>query len=254
VVYSWQASACARLGCITEADYQQAVQALGQRLLDLLEQKPVRAVNKGELAGCLSYGQAKVERFSLERAAKELGDHGHDGAQVGAEQDAHEKTGSEATTWQAIVWLDSPTPLPAFPVDSLPKILRDYVKGVAAETQTPEDAAAMLSLAILAAGSIGKARVHGSPGHAEELMLYVVIVMASAERKTPLFTKLMSPLRYVEKSMRDNQIPDRDEARARHAVAKRNLEQLQRRVGRKPGKRRAPGNQRRHPQGDEGTR
>jgi replicative DNA helicase len=135
--------------------------------------------------------------------------------------------GSQSATWPDLVPVGYPD-LPAFPVDALPRELRDYARAVSAETQTPVDAAAMLSLSVVSAVSMGKARAVGHPGHREELMLYVIVGMHSAERKTAVLNLLLEPVFEVERAMRQRQEPERLQKLAQVAKAKDDLKRLRR--------------------------
>jgi replicative DNA helicase len=134
---------------------------------------------------------------------------------------------NETDPWPVLIPVGQPDP-PPFPVNALPAELREYVQAVAAQTQTPVDAAALLGLAVASAASMGKAVAVGYPGHVEELMLYVVIGMASAERKTALLNRMVGPLFDLEKAIRDEQEPSRRRLIAQSDKAKDDLKRLRR--------------------------
>ena len=55
--------------------------------------------------------------------------------------------------------------LPAFPVDALPDVIRNYVSAVAEHSQTAPDMAAVISLGVLATCLQGKYKIEGTPGY-----------------------------------------------------------------------------------------
>ena len=75
---------CARrLGCISEADYQWARQALVDLLAELVSTiEPRRAVKRFEIADMVKHGIAKVAAKTDEQASAELRSHGHLGWQT----------------------------------------------------------------------------------------------------------------------------------------------------------------------------
>lgn len=88
--------------------------------------------------------------------------------------------------------------LPDFPVAAFPDWLRSFVQGLARETQTPLDLAAMLELAVCAGSVAGKVRVQARPGWIEPLNLYTVTAMNPANRKSAVFAATCEPLVEVE--------------------------------------------------------
>lgn len=74
--------------------------------------------------------------------------------------------------------------LPAFPVDALPDVIRNYVSAVAEHSQTAPDMAAVISLGVLATCLQGKYKIEGTPGYCEPLSLYTVVIAAPGERKS----------------------------------------------------------------------
>ena len=74
--------------------------------------------------------------------------------------------------------------LPAFPVDALPVVVKNYVNAVAEHSQTSPDMAAVISLGVLAVCLQGKYRVEGTEGYYEPLSLYTVVIASPGERKS----------------------------------------------------------------------
>lgn len=91
--------------------------------------------------------------------------------------------------------------LPAFPVDALPAILRDYVKAVAETTQTSPDMAATAALAILAICAQGKCNIKGKSDWIEPLNIFAVIIAAPAERKSAVMKIMTAPLEEYERKI-----------------------------------------------------
>ena len=101
---------------------------------------------------------------------------------------------------------DTPIPfdefdLPTFPADTLPPVVRDYVKAVAETTQTSVDMAAVASLAILSICLQGKYRIWGKPDWSEPLNTYCVIVLPPAERKSAVISLMTAPLEGYEQEI-----------------------------------------------------
>ena len=74
-----------------------------------------------------------------------------------------------------------------FPVDILPKIIRDYVVEVAASRQVPIDLPAILALGAIAIPAMGKFHVYIGNTHDEPINIYAVCVMPPGARKSPTF-------------------------------------------------------------------
>ena len=68
------------------------------------------------------------------------------------------KTASGEIKWEAPIPFDEFT-LPIFPVDALPRVVRDYVLAVSESTQTPVDMSASAALGVLSICTQGKYRI-----------------------------------------------------------------------------------------------
>lgn len=84
--------------------------------------------------------------------------------------------------------------LPAFPVDCLPSIMRDYAMAVSANTQTSVDMAAVIGIGVLSACLQRKYVVEAMPGYIEPLNLYVLPIAAPGERKSSVMAKMTRAL------------------------------------------------------------
>ena len=88
--------------------------------------------------------------------------------------------------------------LPSFPIEALPKVVRDYVTAVAESTQTPVDMSASAALAILALCEQGKFRIRGKADWTEPLNLFVVVVAEPSERKSAVISLMTRPVNAFE--------------------------------------------------------
>jgi replicative DNA helicase len=95
--------------------------------------------------------------------------------------------------------------LPEFPVESLPAWLKAFVTGLARETQTPVDMAAMLALAACSAAVASKVRIEARPGWSEPLNIYAVVAQPPGNRKSAVFAAVAAPLESFEASLIDEQ-------------------------------------------------
>ena len=105
--------------------------------------------------------------------------------------------------------------LPAFPVDALPDVIRNYVSAVAEHSQTAPDMAAVISLGVLATCLQGKYKIEGTPGYCEPLSLYTVVIAAPGERKSSVMRDMTTFLYEYEQEynkahsmeIRENHVP-----------------------------------------------
>lgn len=74
--------------------------------------------------------------------------------------------------------------LPAFPINSLPDSLKQYVTAVSESTATPVDMAAICALAMVSTAVQSKFSILGKDDYSESLNLYTLIVANPAERKS----------------------------------------------------------------------
>lgn len=95
--------------------------------------------------------------------------------------------------------LQNITNLPTFPIETLPKIIKDYVLAVADNIQIPVDMAAVSALSVIAGTIQKKYVIEGKEDYTEPLNIYGVIVAKSAERKSATMRKMTSPIYHYEK-------------------------------------------------------
>jgi hypothetical protein len=99
--------------------------------------------------------------------------------------------------WDTPIPFEKPT-LPTFPVDALPKIIKDYVVAVAETTQTPVDMAATASLAIMSLCMQGRYRIYGKADWNEPVNLYTLIIAEPSERKSAIISFMTRPVNEYE--------------------------------------------------------
>lgn len=99
--------------------------------------------------------------------------------------------------WDTPIPFEKPT-LPTFPINALPKIIRDYVVAVAETTQTPVDMAATASLAIMSLCMQGRYKVIGKADWNEPVNLYTLIIAEPSERKSAIIGLMLRPINEYE--------------------------------------------------------
>lgn len=102
------------------------------------------------------------------------------------------------TEWKEIQPFDTFT-LPKFPIESLPKIMKDYVETISENLATPVEMCALAEFAIAAVCLQGKIFVQAKTDYKEPINLYVLIIAEPGERKSPLLKLLSAPLYDFEK-------------------------------------------------------
>lgn len=136
---------------------------------------------------------------------------------------------SASTAWETPPPLDPRPSLPPFPLEALPKFLSDYVTAVSKSTQTPVDLAGMLALATTAAATSGL-RIRIRPGFTVPLNLYLVVVLAVGEGKSPVYREMMQVLDRIEAQLQNEAAPAISEAKARKTVAEANWNAIKKRL------------------------
>jgi hypothetical protein len=96
--------------------------------------------------------------------------------------------------WQPPVPFDSTADLPRFPTGVFPVSVAAWVRAEATSTQTPEDLAGMISLAVLATSVAKKVRAKIRPEWTEPLCVYTEVTLAPGERKSAVFRDAIAPL------------------------------------------------------------
>jgi hypothetical protein len=88
--------------------------------------------------------------------------------------------------------------LPAFPVEVFPGWLRDQVDAVATFTQTDPAMPGAVALMVLSTCASGRVEVEVRPGWREPTNLFIAIIAAPGERKSPVQSAMTRPLRDAE--------------------------------------------------------
>lgn len=104
----------------------------------------------------------------------------------------------DSPEWAEPLPLGWHTALPSFPIRALPPDLAEYVAGIAAETQTPEDLAGTIVLGVVSGSIGGRVRVRVRDGWSEPTNLYVVPVADPASRKSVVVAACREPLARAE--------------------------------------------------------
>lgn len=100
-------------------------------------------------------------------------------------------------SWDKLVPLDEVV-LPAFPIDALPEVLRNYVSDVAESTQTPIDMVGVASLALMSIAMQPRYKIIGKSDWEEQLSLYCMIVAEPSDRKSAVFNQIIKVIQSFE--------------------------------------------------------
>ena len=137
-----------------------------------------------------------------------------------------------AEQWKAPVQVRADTgEPPIFPVDVLPKWLRDMVKGVAVTTQVPVEAVGSIGLAVVALTGAGRVMVEILPDWREPLCLFVAVALPSACRKSSVFSMLKEPLDNWEKAEFKRLAPEIALAKTDKDILELRLHNLKKKAG-----------------------
>lgn len=86
-----------------------------------------------------------------------------------------------------------------FPIDCLPEAIKQYSIALAEELQVSVDMVASSILGILSLCNQGKYYVEGKKGWKEPVNLYILVIAQPAERKSPIFNRLLKVVYDYEK-------------------------------------------------------
>lgn len=100
-------------------------------------------------------------------------------------------------SWDKLVPLNEVV-LPAFPIDALPDVLKNYVSDVAESTQTPIDMAGVASLALMSIAMQPRYKIIGKSDWEEQLSLYCMIVAEPSDRKSAVFNQIIKVIQSFE--------------------------------------------------------
>ena len=107
--------------------------------------------------------------------------------------------------------------LPAFPIDALPDVLKNYVSDVAESTQTPIDMAGVASLAIMTIAMQPRYKVIGKSDWEEQLSLYCMIVAEPSDRKSAVFNQIIKAIQAFEAEYNEHHSIDVLKSQEEHA-------------------------------------
>jgi replicative DNA helicase len=111
-------------------------------------------------------------------------------------------------TWQELIPVNEAEESPAFPVESMPTWLGQFVRAQSVSTQVPEDMTGMLCLAGLSAAIQGRINAVAYRGTwVEPVTLYVAVAMSPGERKSSIFERITRPLSDWEMAVQDMERP-----------------------------------------------
>ena len=105
----------------------------------------------------------------------------------------------EALKRQKEMHWEAPEPLqeyqcPPFPLEALPYLFQAYVQAIAEHFQVFPDMPALELLAAVSTACAGKVDIEPYTGWREPIQTYTMVVMASGERKSPVFKLAFSPM------------------------------------------------------------
>lgn len=143
--------------------------------------------------------------------------------------DSRGRAGGAAQDWPAPIPLSPPTPDP-LPLAPLPDWLRRHVRSVAEATQTPTDLGLMQGLAALSAALANKGEVHIRPGHEEPLLLWTVVVLPPASRKSAVHKQMVRPLYDYEAELDRMTKSDRQMAKHQRDVKEKGLSKAKKKL------------------------
>ncbi|MDR1044779.1 MAG: DUF3987 domain-containing protein, partial [Candidatus Adiutrix sp.] len=101
---------------------------------------------------------------------------------------------------------------PPFPLENLPRVLKDFVAAVSESIQVPPELVLINAMSCMAVGIQGKARVAVSAEYSEPLNLYVLAALPPGERKSAVVEICKAPLLDWQKRKAEQKAPDRKRA------------------------------------------
>lgn len=132
-------------------------------------------------------------------------------------ENTHKRILSTFTPFTPFTDMDA-SQLPAFPIDSLPPVLKDYVLAVAENKQVSPDMVAVSCLAVVALSVQGKFEVLPLNGWKESLNLYTVVIAPPSERKSPVLREVTEPVYEYEDRENRRRAPEVDKFRSQEKM------------------------------------
>ena len=147
---------------------------------------------------------------------------------------AHNRESKEKDLFAPLIPLEQEViQLPPFPVDCLPKPVRDYAVCESDNSQTAVDMAAVLGLGVLAICLQGKYVMQAKPGYQEPLSLFNAIIASPGERKSRVYSSMTAPLYEYEKIQNEQMNPKIRENENKRESLERRIEGLDMKLKRK---------------------
>ena len=86
--------------------------------------------------------------------------------------------------WEVPTPMENIKPTISFPIESFPKVIRDFVEAVAEHTQTPIDMSAVSAMCVVASTVQRKFEIEGKEDYTETINLYCMTIAQPGERKS----------------------------------------------------------------------
>lgn len=118
--------------------------------------------------------------------------------------------------------------LPAFPTESLPYPLNEWVITVSESTETPVDMAAVCALAVLSCAVQGKFVIAPKSHYIEPLNLYFLIIANSGERKSAIVRLMTQPIYQYERKENERRCLQMESDQLKLNTMKKQIETLER--------------------------
>jgi len=122
---------------------------------------------------------------------------------------------------------------PAFPLEVLPMVGREFVEALAEATQTPPDLAAMLYLGGRSAALAGKLRIRINADWSQSANLYISVALPPASRKTAVFREITAPLHEFEHQEIERLRPVVAKATEHRKIKQQELEAIRKQIAAK---------------------
>ena len=136
------------------------------------------------------------------------------------------RNASSAESWEPPIPLHELS-LPFFPTQVLLSWLSLFVKAEAAATQTPEDLAAMVTLAVIATACAKKFEVEVRTGWREPLNIFTVTALPPGNRKSAVFKDAVESLEEFEQLEARRLAMEIAEARSRRKILEKAMQRAQ---------------------------
>ena len=127
---------------------------------------------------------------------------------------------SEWGSWASPTSLDT-APVPEFPLGTLPRSIETYTRRLSIATQTPLALASGVALGALSVALAKKFEVVPRYGWMEPLVLWILVLLPSGERKTAVMSSMRGPLDEWGREKRRELAPLIAEAESRREILQR---------------------------------